>query len=94
MAILLGLLGLFFPRILIVVLYFFTQWFSGVFDSILWPLLGFIFAPFTLLWYSVVINYFGGQWDGISIIGMVVALAVDFGVTRGASRNRKRRSWA
>jgi len=90
MAVLLGLLGLFFPRILIVVLYFFTSWFSGVFDSILWPLLGFLFAPFTLLWYSVVINYFGGQWDGISIIGMVVAIAVDFGVTR---RTSKRKSW-
>lgn len=90
MAILLGALGLFFPRILIIVLYFFTQWFSGVFDSILWPLLGFFFAPFTLLWYSVVINYFNGQWDTVSIAGMVVAVAVDFGVTRGANNKRRK----
>lgn len=90
MAILLGALGLFFPRILIIVLYFFTQWFSGVFDSILWPLLGFLFAPFTLLWYTVVINYFSGQWDAVSIAGMVVAVAVDFGVTRGANKSRRK----
>ena len=90
MAIILGALGLFFPRILIIVLYFFTQWFAGVFDSILWPLLGFLLAPFSLLWYSVVINYFSGQWDTVSIAGMVVALAVDFGVARGADKKRRK----
>lgn len=89
MAILLGALGLFFPRIVIVVLYFFTGWFDGVFSSILWPLLGFLFAPFTLLWYGVVMNYLGGDWDAISIIGLVIAIAVDFGATRGASKKRK-----
>ena len=42
------------PRILILALWFFSTWFGGVFDSLLWPILGFIFAPTTLLWYSAV----------------------------------------
>lgn len=91
MGCLLGVIGLIFPRILIVVLYFLTDWFAGMFDSILWPLLGVILAPFTLLWYSVVIHYFGGEWSLIPIVGIVIAIAADFGGLGSASRNR--RSW-
>ncbi len=80
-----------FPRLLILVLYFLTNWFAGMFDAILWPVVGFLFAPFTLLWYSVVVNYFHGEWSLIPIIGMVIAIASDFGGI--GSANRHRRSW-
>lgn len=75
---LVGIFALFIPRIVIVVLWFFTDWFVGVFESLLWPLLGLIFAPTTLLWYSVVVNVYGGQWDTLQIIGAVIAVAIDF----------------
>lgn len=73
-----GILALFVPRIVIVVLWFFTDWFAGIFDSLLWPLLGLIFAPTTLLWYTVVVNVFDGTWGLVSIIGMVIAVLIDF----------------
>jgi len=44
-----ALLALLAPRIVIVVLWFFTTWFRGVFDNLLWPILGFIFLPTTML---------------------------------------------
>ncbi|HZV67932.1 MAG TPA: hypothetical protein VFG10_00220 [Saprospiraceae bacterium] len=81
--------ALFFPRILIAVLWFFTSWFIGVFDSILWPLLGFIFLPVTMLWYSVVIKQYGGQWTTVNIIIMVIAVVIDMGSWGGGYKSRK-----
>ncbi|MEP6795909.1 MAG: hypothetical protein ABJB16_16395 [Saprospiraceae bacterium] len=46
-----------FLRVVIAVLWFLTHWFNGVFDSILWLVLGFIFTPFNTLWYSSVVNH-------------------------------------
>lgn len=85
MPILFAIAGLFFPRLLIVVLYLFTGWFNGVLDNILYLLLGLIFVPFSTLWYGVVFNYFGGNWDTVSTVGMVIAVAVDLGLI-GRSR--------
>lgn len=86
MALILGALGLFFPRLVIVVLFFLTDWFSNAFDGILIPLLGFILAPVTLLWYAIVQTYFGGAWDTIPLIGIIVAIIVDFGLVRTSTR--------
>lgn len=76
------------PRIFIAVLWFFTRWFDGVFTTILWPILGFIFLPTTLLWYSAVHRWFDGQWTFWPIVGLVVALAIDVSPAGG----RRRRS--
>jgi len=83
-------IALFFPRVLIAILWFFTSWFNGVFDSILWPLLGFIFLPVTMLWYSVVIKQNGGQWTTANIVIMVIAVVIDMGSWGGGYKNRKR----
>jgi hypothetical protein len=74
------------PRLLIVVLYFFTSWFAGLFASLLWPLLGFIFLPTTLLWYTAVHHWFGGQWSLWPIVGLVVALLIDVSPASGRKR--------
>ena len=71
---LLTLVALLFPRITILVLWIFTEWFSGVFSSMIWPLLGFIFMPLTTLWYSVVVNQYGGLSNDQSDIITQVSL--------------------
>ena len=76
------------PRLLIVVLWFFTTWFRGVFDSLLFPILGLIFLPTTLLWYTAVQHWFGGQWSLWPIVGMVVALMIDISPAGGRRRRR------
>ena len=73
---LLVILALAVPRLTIVLLYFFTTWFRGVFDSLLLPILGFIFAPVTLLWYTAVHDWWGGVWGTWQIVGLVVAMAI------------------
>lgn len=87
----LAVVGLIFPRILIIVLWFFTSWFEGVYSGILIPILGFIFLPFTMLWYSVVVNYFNGEWGIISVLGMVIAIAADIGALGSGERHRRSR---
>ncbi|MGB3073895.1 MAG: hypothetical protein WBB36_01165 [Chitinophagales bacterium] len=82
--------ALLFPRVLIAVLWFFTNWFNGVFDSVLLPLLGFIFLPVTMLWYSVVIKQYGGEWTTGNIVIMVIAVVIDMGSWGGGYKNRRR----
>jgi len=71
------LLALFTPRLVVALLFFFSSWFSGIFDSLLWLILGFIFLPTTLLWFAAVQHWFGGQWTLWPILGIVVALLID-----------------
>jgi len=72
-----GCLALLTPRLVIALLYFFTDWFSGMFDTILWPILGLIFLPTTLLWYTAVQHWYGGRWTVVPVIGLVLALLID-----------------
>ncbi len=83
MPFLLALLALFIPRLVIIGLWLFSTWFVGVFATLLWPLLGFIFAPTTLLWYSVVVNLMGGTWDVVALIGLAVAIMLDLSPAAG-----------
>ncbi len=82
MGCLLGLFALIAPRLVILVLWFFTNWFRGVFSSILWPILGFLFLPTTLLWYSAVQHWFGGHWTIWPIVGLILALLIDISPAR------------
>jgi hypothetical protein len=85
---LLALVGLMVPRLLILGLWFLSDWFQGMFDSLLWPVLGFLFLPTSLLWYSAVQHWFGGEWDLLPIAGLVLALLID---VSPAKADRKRR---
>ena len=73
----LALLAFFFPRIVVILLWIFSDWFTGVFDNVLWPVLGFFFLPTTLFWYTAVQHWYGGEWTFIPIVGIVIALIID-----------------
>ena len=83
---LLAILALATPRLLVALLWFFSRWFDGVFASALWPILGFIFLPTTLLWYTAVHHWFQGQWTLWPIVGLVVALMIDISPAGGRRR--------
>jgi hypothetical protein len=87
MLILFALLALVLPRVTIALLWLLTPWFEGTFATTLWPLLGFLFMPTTLLWCSAVQNWFGGQWDIVPIVGLVIAVILDLSPT-GLRRRR------
>ncbi len=83
------LFALITPRLLIVLLWFFTEWFTGIFDTLLWPILGFIFLPTTLLWYTAVQNWWGGDWQALQVIGLIIALVIDTSPAAGKRRDRR-----
>ena len=84
------LFALFVPRVVIALLWLFTQWFSGIFAIALWPVLGFIFLPTTLLWYTAVQHWFGGRWTLWPIVGIVIALLIDLSPASGRKRYVRR----
>jgi hypothetical protein len=83
-----ALLALLAPRLLIALLWFFTTWFRGMFDNLLWPIVGFVFLPTTLLWYSAVQRWFGGEWTLWPVVGLVVALMIDVSPAGGRRARR------
>jgi hypothetical protein len=72
--------GLIVPRITIAFLYFFTTWFNGVFDTRAWPILGFLFTPLTLLWYSLVEKMMAGEWTWWQVGIAVIMVLLDLGI--------------
>ncbi len=73
------IISLFIPRILSVILFFYSGWFRGIFETWYWPFLGFVFLPHTMLWYSAVMNWWGGQWEFMQIFILVIAILWDLG---------------
>lgn len=71
------LFAVIFPRAFLFALWLLTDWFNGMFANWLAPLLGFIFMPYTLLWYTLVFNVLGNSWGPIEFVLMVLAIAAD-----------------
>jgi len=92
MPLLLVVVALLAPRVAIVLLWLFTTWFDGLFTLSLWPILGFIFLPTTLLWYTVVLHWFGGIWSLWTIVGLIIALIIDVSPAREHRRFVGRRA--
>ena len=88
---LLAILILAFPRIGIVLLYMFTDFFRGVYDTILLPLLGFIFMPVTLVAYTWLTKS-GQAVDAFYLVVMFVAVIVDLGFVGGSRASSQKRS--
>lgn len=84
-----ALLALLFPRIVLVLVFFLTNYIQKAFpDSLLWPLLGFIFLPLTTLVYAWAINV-AGAITGVYLVVMILAVLFDLGLLGGSARPRR-----
>lgn len=81
------LIAFFGPRVALVYLWL-IGYLNGIFSAPLWPILGFIFLPFTTLAYAFAMHN-GGMTDFWKILVIVAAL-VDLGVVGGGARERRR----
>ncbi|MEX0885037.1 MAG: hypothetical protein WD009_01240 [Phycisphaeraceae bacterium] len=82
---LLSLIAVFFPRVVIVLVFLFSSFLGDAYDTVLWPVLGFFFMPFTTLGYAVAVNYGGGLAGGWIIL-VVITVLMDLGQLAGARR--------
>jgi hypothetical protein len=87
LAVLLVLLG---PRVFLVFVWLFTNWYAA-FDSRLVALLGWIFLPCTsLAWMYVHFNN-AGQVQGGYLLLLILAVLIDIGAFSGGHRAVKRK---
>lgn len=85
------LLSLITPRIVILILFLFTQYLANAYETAIWPGLGFFFLPVTTLAYAFAINQ-AGAVDGLYLVLVVVAVLIDMGILgSGGAEARRRR---
>lgn len=88
---LIAIVGFFFPRVAILILAFATTYMSRAYDGWLWPILGFLFMPFTTLAVAASRNEHGGI-SGIWLALVIIAVLMDLGIIgRGTKRRLGRR---
>jgi uncharacterized oligopeptide transporter (OPT) family protein len=86
---LLALLMVAFPRVAIVLLFFFTNYFVRPFHSLLVLILGFIFLPLTTIVYAWIVNA-GDPVSGIYLVAIIVAVLADIGLLSRGEYHRRR----
>ena len=71
-----------FPRLVIVLLWFFSSFFSGVYHGILIPVLGFLFLPLTLIVYTYIEKTYGhvGHVGTPQLVALAIAVIIDLGL--------------
>jgi hypothetical protein len=85
-----GCIGLVAPRLATLFLWLFTNLVTRAFASVLFPLLGIIFLPFTTLVYVLV--YAPGRGvTGLGWVCVIVAFFMDFGTYGGAGYSDRKR---
>lgn len=71
--------SIFVPRLIMIGIWLFTNWFSMAYNTMIWPLLGFIFLPYTTLAYMAAMINNDGQIAGAWLILIIVAVFFDLG---------------
>lgn len=85
---LLALAGLFFPRLVLAILFLFTGYLSSAYQTVLWPVLGFLLMPFTTLAYAIAMNEMGGMSGG-GVVVVVLGVLLDLGSSGGAATSKR-----
>jgi hypothetical protein len=83
-------LFLLFPRVALVLLYFFSHFLERAYHSLLILVLGFIFVPLTTLVYAFMVNS-NIRPEGINLLWLFIAVLVDLGFLGGGYRHQRSR---
>lgn len=87
---LLLILFLAFPRVALLLLFFFSNYLERAYHGIIFPLLGFLFLPLTTLAYAWMANT-GQPTTGINLLILIVAVVIDLGGLGGGEYHRRSR---
>jgi hypothetical protein len=87
---LLVLVVVLFPRIVLALLFFLSNYLQHAYHGLLIPLLGFIFLPLTTLTYAWMVNSHMPV-EGVNLVILVVAVLVDAGGLGGSEYHRRTR---
>ena len=81
-----------FPRIALVLLFFFSTYLQRAYHGLLLPILGFIFLPLTTLVYAWLVNS-NLPLAGVNLVILIIAVVVDVGGW-GSGEYHRRRRWS
>jgi hypothetical protein len=87
---LLVLLILAFPRVVLLAMYFLTDYITRAYHDLLLPVLGFIFLPITTIVYAWMVTH-KMPLEGTNLIILIVAVVIDAGGLGGGAWHRSRR---
>jgi len=79
-----------FPRVVMVLMFLFSNYLQRAFHSLLIPLFGFFFLPLTTLVYAWLTNT-GQPIEGVNVIILIVAVLLDAGGLGGGEYHRRQR---
>jgi len=83
-----AIFGFFFPRLAIAVLALTTTYMSRAFETTIWPVLGFLFMPFTTLAWALAKNEHGSV-SGVWLAIVVIAVLMDLGIVRRGAKKKQ-----
>lgn len=86
----LGIAAFFCPRLVIVLLVLFSDYIGEACKTVIWPFLGFLFAPVTTLAYAFSIHE-NGSVSGLYVVLVVVAALIDLGIIGGGAKRRSKK---
>lgn len=90
---LVGCLALLFPRLAIILVVIFSDYLGAAYQTIIWPLLGFIFLPLTTLAYAFAWHLEpSGTVSGLGVVVIVIAVLIDLGILGGGASHREVRT--
>ena len=79
MGCLLPIVAIFLPRVAMVFIFLFTNWFAVAYQTVIWPLLGFFLMPYTTLAYMAAMINNRHQLEGGWIVIVIIAVFFDLG---------------
>lgn len=92
MGCILGLIALAVPRVLMFIAFLTTDWFGRAFETRLWPLLGFVFLPYSTLAYMAAMLNNSHALTGGWLVLFVVAIVVDLSHWGGSGHTYRQKS--
>jgi hypothetical protein len=87
------LIALLSPRLAVALMWIFTPWVDRAFGPIIWPILGIIFFPLTMLLYVIFWNTGGRGVTGWEWIFVILAFFGDVTSWGGGAFGRRRRAF-
>ncbi|HEY8751957.1 MAG TPA: hypothetical protein VIM11_28505 [Tepidisphaeraceae bacterium] len=80
-----------FPRLALLAIWLLTTWTRQAFETTLWPILGFLFFPYTTLSYMWAAIQTGHHIDGGWVFVVVIGVLLDLGAMGSAKRRKRKR---
>ncbi len=85
---LLLLLTLAFPRVVIVLLYLFSDYLERAYHSLIIVVIGFLFLPITTIVYAWVVNSHHPV-EGLYLVAVIISVLLDLGLIGHGARSRR-----